>query len=1187
MGDLNTKVNGIIKWFDDSKGFGVVEVPKDGEYFLHRSNLLSREIDLEVGTPVIFIPDFEKNKRTAKECHFPENADDLCTILQLMDENPTVRIKTKIKGISKWGKRYVKDEFINYNVFLISLRFLLNEKSNDEIYEIITAAYLKLKNNTDKFNCNSFFRTITQEISQLQIDDVLQLNDKLFNFYGENLSEDVLFSIWKTKNFKYIGKSNYDDYEIPAGLLLQNSENLTDLDLRRVQNYENGDETCFKIVNEKIKDISNEISSLDIVDLYKYIEFVKSNSRKEKLNLALNELLYEKLIVEITNALNELPEISNKYILSRYDELNQLIQSKLNESQRENLSKIIADRIIDKSTEQVQVDLWLLDYLSEIETSQIIGFLQNEDISLDDRLKGLSKVYDSDTISFILQQLIEQQNTEKIFELIEHFIRKENDLGSSFKLEDKTDDFNQSKIGYKLLKNFEAIILSTATKEEQANLFFKGWLDNYPPDYLLYISSQLTADDLRRVFNNDKTNEEFRFKLLENKCKGISNVELSWFLKLCHEFLSEDRFNCIDIQLNEQISGGDWFELWQNKLTRVLRKEFLLEYFDEDLRKYNRILNWINDEILTKDLICDFFYEKLEWSKNISNRREFYTAFNIIQYLIRIKSHAQEIILSFDNQFFNLLLWHLGEDVTFDFQELKGKFIYFNPNDQVNIFKRLFYLKHIGEIDFTVEELDEIVRADVDLYLSNEKFKNDFVLDISTHVLIEAIKSYQSKNNFLFESDLILKDLKNNSSKRFKLEQYFEECPGRLIANWDWKTNGKIRKIAFPNDKERFYYSIEFESGSRIESHNHYKTYTYFEKNPLFDTLKEDVKKITGRKWNSEKKYWGVPSSSSKEVFEFAKRHRFFIDLGDRKHYDNNTHLVEYSRDDKPSGVDFCEGRKSNKEHDKLKCDFWWCTNQPCFEFAEVDRLSKKKSIQNVPNAFKGLFKTKTKPIEIWNYYKLIDILRILEINVDERKEATEDLIDDGNYYKFIGHINAFNRLVNKLYCHECNELLYPTETSHFALYRDTKFHCENGKCTEYKKVVYLNHCLNGECNNIIDSRVSKSCDNGLYICDSCGTCCSDSMFKRRLDKLKLVGGYIHEGLLRSVQEERGHLEKAEYYCYKCEGMMTEINEKRFECTNCKVSYDLKDFKWIDRKWVKKTQRRRDYPVLSSYEDIS
>ncbi|MGH1383689.1 cold shock domain-containing protein [Kordia sp.] len=1171
------KESGIIKWFDTSKGFGVIITPTNGEYFIHKSNIQDKSLELTPKTPVVFKPDFEKNKKTAKNCNPPKNTDDLFTILLLSGNNQTVSIKTKIKGTSRWGNPYIRDEFISYNVVEISLNYIFNKKSESDLFALVTDAYIQIKDTIGKFDYNNLFQVITKHINQLQIEDSSQFIDKCYRFFGENLSEGILFSIWKSKNFHFISKSEFEDYEIPEKILLQNVKNLTVDDLERIKEYEDGDNSCYKIVIEKIKEISNQTPFDTIIETYKFIEVVKDNSKKERLLDDLNEILYKNSLNEINVRLNELPPISDKTILSKYNNLKQLIPTEISEKQKVELSKIISETIINKSSELVKTDLWLSGYIDKIENTQIVELLCNENIQINDKLKAIEKTHNSDQIILILEGLLDKQKSQEIFELIEQFVKQENELGYYFELKSaiETGDFGDDKIGYNLLKTFQTIIKEKTTKEEQTKLFFEGWLDNYPPDYILFIAQNLTEEELRKILKNNYTEGDYLFKLLETKSNEISNKETNWFLKLSQEFLSIEDFEKIDNLLIDQTTDEIWFKLWENKATKILRKEYLVDYLDDEQSKYKKIHKWINSDIISKEKISEFLYEKLEQKTDITDRIEFYTAFNIIQKLIELDSKWADGISSLKNNFFNLLLWHLDITNNFDFDTLKGKFIYFKPIDQVYIFKRLFYLKHTKKIDFTFKELDEIVRADVDLFLTNEKINNDFVLDISTHILIEAIKSYQTKNNFLFESDLILKDLKNNSRKKFKIENYFEDCPGRLTADWNWKTNGNIKKNSFPNDNERFYYSIEFETAFPREGNNYYGSYTYFEKNPMFETLKDDVKKITGRKWNPDKKHWGVPSSSESEVFEFAKRYRFFIDLGNKKHYDNNTHLVEYSRDEKPIGISFCEGRKSNKKHNKLNCEFWWCTNQPCFQFAEIDHLSDNFSIPNDANKKR------------WEYYKLIDILRVLNINTDEKKETPVDFIPDGNYYKFIGHINAFNRLIDKLYCHSCDELLYPTETSHFALYRDTKFHCVNDNCSEHNKTIYLNHCLNGECNNIIDSRISKTCNNGLYICDSCGSCCSDAMFRRRLDNLKLVGSYTHPELVRNVQEENGHLEKAEYYCFKCKGMMMEINDKKYECKSCNVSYDLKNFKWLDRKWNKKNQRRSDYPIYRRNDDYN
>ena len=178
-----------------------------------------------------------------------------------------------------------------------------------------------------------------------------------------------------------------------------------------------------------------------------------------------------------------------------------------------------------------------------------------------------------------------------------------------------------------------------------------------------------------------------------------------------------------------------------------------------------------------------------------------------------------------------------------------------------------------------------------------------------------------------------------------------------------------------------------------------------------------------------------------------------------------------------------------------------------------------------------------------------------------------------------MGHINAFDRLLKRLYCEECKNLIYPKNTSHFALYRVHRFYCIEETCSKKHKEIYLTHCLYGECETIIDSRVSERCKHGLYICPNCGTCCSEESFRKRLGHLKKVGSYIHKELIENVEKKNGHLEKAEYYCYKCSGMMTEINAKKYECTDCHVNYDLDKFKRLNKKWTETNRRRDDYPI--------
>jgi hypothetical protein len=426
--------------------------------------------------------------------------------------------------------------------------------------------------------------------------------------------------------------------------------------------------------------------------------------------------------------------------------------------------------------------------------------------------------------------------------------------------------------------------------------------------------------------------------------------------------------------------------------------------------------------------------------------------------------------------------------------------------------------------------LNELVRADIDLFLTNSKFNPDIILDLSTDIIIESLKKFSETGKFLIETELlsvVLNDIGNDKTKRFHLSEYFDKCFGRMVGKYNWERNGTIRKQ--PYGDHQFYFIIEFDYSADIV---------------------EAVKKLPRRKYNMEQRYWGVPSKYESEVLTFAKENRFYIDF-EGSNYKNNIHLAEFKREEMPNGIKFCAGQKSNIPDKLFSRDFWWCSREPCFENEE------------------NLHTT-----EEWLDYTLLDFINILGLCVIEKgKYGTFDI---GLYNQFISQINRFNQLLDKIYCKECHHILYPVETGNFAAYAVVRFNCENKNCGEYKNEIYLNHCLNGKCNALIDSRDSKKCPNGLYICQVCGSCCSHSMFKRRLENLQTTGGLIHDDLRLKVSKNEGHLERAEYYCHSCGKMMTEVSNDNFKCFECNVTYQTEKFRF-DR--IHKLMRRKDYPT--------
>lgn len=146
--------------------------------------------------------------------------------------------------------------------------------------------------------------------------------------------------------------------------------------------------------------------------------------------------------------------------------------------------------------------------------------------------------------------------------------------------------------------------------------------------------------------------------------------------------------------------------------------------------------------------------------------------------------------------------------------------------------------------------------------------------------------------------------------------------------------------------------------------------------------------------------------------------------------------------------------------------------------------------------------------------------------------------------------INKANRFLKHLKCRECNHILKPKNKSNYAFYGINDFHCTNESCGQKGNKIYLTHCLNGKCEQEIDSRDAVKCKPdgfesekcGWYVCNYCHSCCSDEGIQRRM--------YILE---RTGQEykcqTKGHRNLGIISCNKCGNPMesNEIDNEKFQ----------------------------------------
>lgn len=1120
---------GLVKWFDPDKGFGVIGTPEEGEFFLHINSFTIKPEKILKGTPIAFSPKIYKvkNKNSAEKSRLVGNREDWNIILGYLGKSDSVSIEVET---------YHRKEIQSFSLIGLSLKYFFKDKSEAEISNFITDYF---DNDLENKHFISYCELIENRITKhLPSENAINILNNAFSHFGKNLNEEILFEVWKQKKCKYISYTDKDDYEIPENILMSNILKIGKPELKRILNFSFGLDFCSQFVNKKFSNIEH-FNSAEIKELYLFLEFESENER-EKRKSQLDNLYAQQITTELTEQANKLDTIRTNDDFNNYNRLLQLVPSKFADDDKNKIKNVIHKIIAQKCSAEFKPELWIKGIIDEAPFELVSKIFLDKDTQTEKRISILSKLQ-TDKQFELLKLYSTEYDFEKAFTLIEVLVKKENSLGYYFNLSEtlfNTDFWNDKKCN-DLINLFNDYVTNESSEEQKYELFFKGYVKNVPLNSVYQNIRNLKESDCRKIFQSLPENRPFIKEILEEKATSENVSDFGWLYVLASNFLDTDNFNSFDKKVFEIIEETEYFKLWKIGMAKLFPKYHIGEILKDKFENYTQIKTWIENNATTTEEIIDFLFSYLSNQVTVTDRTIFYKQLNHIKYLLQLNELHLEKIELFKNDFYNAILWVLDKDEVLDFDQLKHKFIYFAPDEQVRIIRKLFFLKANGEFDLTVEKLNELTRFDLDLYKTNQNFNLEIPIDISTDVVIKALLSYKQNQRFFVETELltvILNDLKLDKTRRFRLSNYFENCLGRQTAKFDWSREGEIKKVNFGNNQ--FYFAISFPTGDTKWINNRWGGREVYSPNPNFETLKEAVRKISGVKWNPNEKHWGVPSQYETEVLNFAKEQRFFLDF-EGSNYANNIHLADFKREEIPNGISFCEGRLANRPHEMFRKEFWWCGGQPCF--------SKCETIH---------------PKEEWEKYTLLDFCEILSFNTDETNKMG-DHIPKGHYYQFIALINRFNRLLDKLYCRDCNHILYPSDfgTSHFAAHTVVRFQCRNEICSNNDEI-YLNHCLNGQCNCIIDSRVSKRCDNGLFICDNCGSCCSHNMLERRLANLNLTGGYIHDNLRKCVNEKLGHLERAEYFCYKCKAEMTEASNDVFQCPNCDVKYDTIKYKF-------------------------
>lgn len=405
-----------------------------------------------------------------------------------------------------------------------------------------------------------------------------------------------------------------------------------------------------------------------------------------------------------------------------------------------------------------------------------------------------------------------------------------------------------------------------------------------------------------------------------------------------------------------------------------------------------------------------------------------------------------------------------------------------------------------GENSFNIEIIKNFIH--ISKQYSSEKHQENIkeILEICPvyYKLVLWLEGYHDELNF-DEYKVFTVTLNPDEQKKFvkKILKYIHEG----------KSNISVEELTSIN-------VIDYENSKFFEKNNSYKLdySTSIILNTVLELNNQNKIETRQHRRNATFKIFDLILNQIKEPDEILEIKGYFDECAGRCtvhiEADKPPQYIR-SKYKKPKLHPICDGRKFLKYSLPVLCDtkkveFWWCANQKCYSPSSIEHSSDE-----------------------WEKYTLLDFLKILKINFIE-----------SDYEIYLNIMNKANRFLKHLKCRECEHILRPARKSNYAFYGVNNFKCTNEACKEKDKEIYLTHCLNGRCEQEIDSRDSVKCipqsvdkKYGWYVCNYCHSCCSNYSLEARKSNMNSRGQEYFGQI-------EGHQDLGVISCNKCGNSM-------------------------------------------------
>lgn len=230
----------------------------------------------------------------------------------------------------------------------------------------------------------------------------------------------------------------------------------------------------------------------------------------------------------------------------------------------------------------------------------------------------------------------------------------------------------------------------------------------------------------------------------------------------------------------------------------------------------------------------------------------------------------------------------------------------------------------------------------------------------------------------------------------------------------------------------------------------------------------------------------------------------------------------------------YCAPQLSEATNPAIDLPYFWCRGRECFH----NNLDKQTLEEE--NSWKN-----------YTFFHLSEIMGFPKLH-----KTVAGYEPDPSIWKFIAVINKVMKKFRRLKCRACGHMMFTERTSGFNRYN--YYECLNPACEEVRHPVYLNFCFSCK-KGLIDSRDTKRCPNGWYICPTCLACCDDAQYERQAQRYILTNRPVPP----RIQNKRGHghNDKGEFFCPDCGHQIETVEDEHGGlyswCPNCHKNYDI------------------------------